>query len=110
MVNQIIHVIVPVVFMENIVSKLIIVPAVLVKILESVAIISRASHVFAKIIILDHNAKFTISALLKLVAGTESVCCKTMGTLVTVPRDTVARIAKPLIIVLASFVAIMGRA
>lgn len=108
--NQIIHAIVPLVFMENIVSKLTSVPVVRVKILESVAIMRRVSRANARQILLDYNAIHMTSALVKIVTDTEFVCCKTMGTLVTVLRDTVGGIAKLLTIVLVSFVAIMGRA
>lgn len=59
---------------------------------------------------MGYNAKHMTSALVKIVTDMESVCCKTMGTHVTVLRDTVARIAKLLTIVLVSYVAIMGRA
>lgn len=108
--NQIIHAIVPLVFMENIVSKLTFVPAVRVKILESVAIMRRVSHANAWQILLDYNAKHMTSVLVKIVTDSECVCCKTMGTFVTVLRDTVARIANIPTTVMVSFVTIMGRA
>lgn len=108
--NQIIHATVPLVFMENIVSKLTFVPAVRVKTLESVAIMRRVSHANAWQILLDYNAKHMTSVLVKIVTDAECVCCKTMGTFVTVLRDTVAGIANIPTIVLVSFVTITGRA
>lgn len=110
LVSRIIHAIAQRVFMENIVSKLTIVPVVHVKILEFVAIMRQVFYANAEIISLVFNAKRTTSVLVKVVTDTESVRCRTMDILVTVLWDTVARIAKSLIIVLVSFVAIMGRA
>lgn len=58
---------------------------------------------------MDHTVKLTNPALIKVVTDTESVCRKTMGTLVAVLKDTLVRTAKLSITVLVSFVAIMGR-
>lgn len=58
---------------------------------------------------MDHTVKLTNPALIKVVTDTESVCRKTMGTLVAVLQDILVRIAKLPITVLVSFVAIMGR-
>lgn len=59
---------------------------------------------------MDYTVKLTNPALIKVVTDTEFVCRKTMGTLVAALKDTLVRIAKLPIIVLVSFVAIMGRA